>query len=48
MPVSFPVGWDVLDDVAPGDFTVHNALDQLGDADPWAAEMVTPHTSATT
>ena len=24
-PVSFPVAWDDLDDVAPGDFTVHTA-----------------------
>ena len=42
VPVSFPVGWDALDDVHPRDFTVHNALDQLGDADPWAAQMVAP------
>ena len=35
-PVSFPVGWDDLDDVTPADFTVHTALAQLGDADPWA------------
>jgi len=39
VPVSFPVSWDALDDVSPGDFTVHNALDVLGDADPWAASM---------
>ena len=26
VPVSFPVGWDDLDDVAPADFTVHTAL----------------------
>jgi DNA ligase D len=39
VPVSFPVGWDDLDDVTPGDFTVQNALEQLGDADPWAAQM---------
>jgi DNA ligase D len=39
VPVSFPVGWDDLDDVAPADFTIHNALDQLGDRDPWAAQM---------
>ena len=36
VPVSFPVGWDDLDDVAPADFTVHTALRQLGDGDPWA------------
>jgi DNA ligase D len=42
VPVSFPVTWDDLDDVAPSDFTVHSALRQLGDADPWAAQMVIP------
>jgi bifunctional non-homologous end joining protein LigD len=41
-PVSFPVAWDDLDDVAPGDFTLHTALRQLGDADPWAAHMPAP------
>jgi DNA primase len=45
--VSFPVGWDELDSVAPADFTVHNALDLLGDRDPWAAQMTDPqHLSA--
>ena len=38
-PVSFPVDWSDLDDVAPADFTVHTALRQLGDRDPWAAQM---------
>ena len=42
VPVSFPVSWDSLDDVSPGDFTVHNALDALGDADPWAESMPAP------
>ncbi len=42
VPVSFPVGWDDLDDVAPGDFTLHTALDRLGDGDPWAAQMPDP------
>ena len=36
VPVSFPVAWDDLDDIAPADFTVHTALRQLGDRDPWA------------
>ena len=39
VPVSFPVAWDELDAVAPGDFTVHTALDRLGDGDPWAELM---------
>jgi bifunctional non-homologous end joining protein LigD len=42
VPVSFPVSWDVLDDVAPADFTVHTALRQLGDDNPWAAQMPNP------
>jgi bifunctional non-homologous end joining protein LigD len=41
-PVSFPVGWDDLDDVSPRDFTVHTALDRLGDRDPWADAMPAP------
>ena len=39
VPVSFPLAWDELDDVAPGDFTIHTALDALGDRDPWSALM---------
>jgi DNA ligase D len=42
VPVSFPVGWDDLDDVAPADFTLHTALDRLGDRDPWATQMPEP------
>jgi bifunctional non-homologous end joining protein LigD len=42
VPVSFPVGWDDLDDVGPTDFTVHTALRHLGDRDPWAAHMPAP------
>jgi DNA ligase D-like protein (predicted polymerase) len=42
VPVSYPVGWDDLDAVTPRDFTIHTALDQLGDADPWAARMPAP------
>ncbi|MBJ7593920.1 MAG: non-homologous end-joining DNA ligase [Candidatus Dormibacteraeota bacterium] len=38
-PVSFPVDWDELDRVAPGDFTLHTALRLLGERDPWAAHM---------
>ncbi len=40
--VSFPVGWDDLDDISPRDFTVHTALDLLGDRDPWAEHMPAP------
>jgi bifunctional non-homologous end joining protein LigD len=42
VPVSFPVGWDDLDDIAPADFTVHTALRHLGDGDPWATQMPAP------
>ena len=41
-PVSFPVSWDDLDGVAPPDFTVHTALQHLGDNDPWAEQMPAP------
>jgi DNA ligase D-like protein (predicted polymerase) len=47
VPVSFPVGWDELDDVKPTDFTIHNALDLLGGPDgpdPWAEHMPAPQT----
>jgi len=42
VPMSFPVGWDALDDVTPGDFTIHNAVEQLGARDPWAQQMPAP------
>jgi DNA ligase D len=41
-PVSFPVSFDDLDDIAPADFTLHTALQQLGDRDPWADAMPSP------
>jgi DNA ligase D len=40
--VSFPVSWDELDDISPRDFTVHTALDRLGDKDPWAERKPSP------
>jgi bifunctional non-homologous end joining protein LigD len=39
VPVSFPLSWDELDNVVPSDFTMHTALEQLGDRDPWADSM---------
>jgi DNA ligase D len=42
VPVSFPVGWDDLDDVTPADFTVLTAPGLLHDTDPWAAAMPAP------
>jgi bifunctional non-homologous end joining protein LigD len=41
-PVSFPVGWDTLDDIRPADFTMHTALALLGDGDPWQSQMPAP------
>jgi bifunctional non-homologous end joining protein LigD len=41
-PVSFPVAWDDLERVAPGDFTIHTAPRLLAGADPWADRMPLP------
>lgn len=46
LPVSFPVPWDSLDDVVPGDFRIDNALSLLGSDDPWAALMPAPQVVA--
>jgi bifunctional non-homologous end joining protein LigD len=42
VPVSFPIGWDELDEVAPGDFTIITAPKLLGDRDPWAEALPAP------
>jgi DNA ligase D len=42
VPVSFPVTWAELDDVTPAEFTVHTAVQRLGDADPWHDRMPAP------
>ncbi|GAB1693384.1 non-homologous end-joining DNA ligase [Krasilnikovia sp. M28-CT-15] len=42
VPVSFPVGWDDLDDVRPADFTVHTVPALLAGSDPWAGAMPPP------
>lgn len=39
VPVSFPVDWDDLDAIAPSDFTIANAVEQLAGRDPWAEAM---------
>ncbi|HEX5039734.1 MAG TPA: non-homologous end-joining DNA ligase [Candidatus Limnocylindria bacterium] len=41
-PISFPVAWDDLDAVEPGEFTVHTALEHLGAGDPWSEQMPPP------
>ena len=42
VPVSFPVAWDDLDDVAPGDFTLRTAASPVVERDPWTALMPAP------
>ena len=42
LPVSFPVAWDELEQVRPGDFTVRTAVERLDGADPWSAAMASP------
>ena len=42
VPVSFPVAWEDLDDIEPADFTIHPALRQLRDRDPWREQMPQP------
>jgi DNA ligase D len=39
VPVSYPLSWDDLAEVSPADFTIHTALERLGDRDPWAEHM---------
>ena len=41
-PVSFPVPWDDLGDVAPADFTMATAARLAADRDPWADLMPGP------
>src|SRR5690606_6623057 len=36
-PVSFPVSWDELDAVDPGELTLRTAVARLEDRDPWRA-----------
>jgi len=42
VPVSFPVAWDALGDVTPGDFTIRTVPALLGEADPWRAGLPPP------
>ncbi len=42
VPVSFPVAWEDLDHVRPGDFTVHTAARLAAERDPWAGQMPEP------
>jgi DNA primase len=42
VPVSFPVPWDDLDRVTPGDFTIRTVVPLLAGADPWRELMPPP------
>ena len=42
VPVSFPVAWDDVDHITPGEFTITTALERLGDTDPWAESLPSP------
>ena len=42
VPVSFPVRWDDLDGVAPGDFTVNTVPGLLAGRDAWAGQLPAP------
>jgi bifunctional non-homologous end joining protein LigD len=42
VPVSFPVAWEDLDRIGPGDFTVHTAARLIAGHGPWAGEMPGP------
>jgi bifunctional non-homologous end joining protein LigD len=41
-PVSYPVAWEDLDQVAPTDFTVRNVGALVAESDPWARMMPPP------
>ena len=42
VPVSFPLRWDDLDGVVPGDFTVHTAPGLVAGQDGWAVQLPAP------
>lgn len=41
-PVSFPVPWEELNRITPGDFTVRTAAALLAERDPWLEQMPPP------
>ncbi|MGB2711793.1 MAG: ATP-dependent DNA ligase [Conexibacter sp.] len=41
-PVSFPVRWDELDDVAPSDFTIRTVPARIGEGNPWVDQLPEP------
>ena len=44
VPVSFPVRWDDLDGIVPGDFTVHTAPGLVAGGEAWAGQLPAPQT----
>ena len=42
VPVSFPVPWDQLDALVPGEVTIRTAPERLGGGDPWTELMPAP------
>lgn len=46
-PVSFPRRWEDLDDVAPGDVTIRNAVNQLDHVGPWLGDLTPEQTAQT-
>ncbi|MDX6375176.1 MAG: bifunctional non-ous end joining protein LigD [Nocardioidaceae bacterium] len=42
VPVSFPVTWDELEQVRPGELTILTAAERLSGDDPWAAATASP------
>jgi bifunctional non-homologous end joining protein LigD len=42
VPVSYPLAWEDLDGIGPGDFTVHTVPALVGSRDPWRAELPAP------
>lgn len=41
-PVSFPLAWDELEDVVPGDFTIRTVPALIGARNPWADALPAP------
>ncbi len=40
--VSYPIGWELLDQAAPSDFTIHTVPEIVDEQDPWAEELPEP------
>jgi bifunctional non-homologous end joining protein LigD len=47
VPVSYPLPWDELDAVSPGDFTLHTAAEMLSGRDRWTELMPEPQELST-